>query len=37
VAGGGDAETPESVTLPHKLVVRESTAPPPSRRKKNTR
>jgi LacI family repressor for deo operon, udp, cdd, tsx, nupC, and nupG len=28
LAGGGDAETPESVTLPHKLVVRESTAPP---------
>ena len=29
LAGGGDAETPESVTLPHKLVVRASTAPPP--------
>jgi LacI family repressor for deo operon, udp, cdd, tsx, nupC, and nupG len=28
LAGGGDAETPESVTLPHKLVVRASTAPP---------
>ena len=28
LAGGGDAETPESVTLPHKFVVRESTAPP---------
>jgi hypothetical protein len=28
LAGGGDAETPESVTLPHKLVVRGSTAPP---------
>jgi len=26
--GGGDAETPESVTLPHKLVVRASTAAP---------
>ncbi len=33
LAGGGDAETPESVTLPHKLVVRASTAPPP----RNTR
>jgi len=32
LAGGGDAETPESVTLPHKLVVRESTAPPSRRR-----
>jgi LacI family repressor for deo operon, udp, cdd, tsx, nupC, and nupG len=31
LAGGGDAETPESVTLPHKLVVRASTAPPPRR------
>jgi LacI family transcriptional regulator, repressor for deo operon, udp, cdd, tsx, nupC, and nupG len=31
LAGGGDAETPESVTLPHKLVVRKSTAPPPKR------
>jgi LacI family transcriptional regulator, repressor for deo operon, udp, cdd, tsx, nupC, and nupG len=29
LAGGGDAETPESVTLPHRLVVRSSTAPPP--------
>jgi LacI family transcriptional regulator, repressor for deo operon, udp, cdd, tsx, nupC, and nupG len=36
LAGGGDAEMPESVTLPHKLVVRESTAPPPSRRRRNT-
>jgi LacI family repressor for deo operon, udp, cdd, tsx, nupC, and nupG len=34
LAGGGDAEMPESVTLPHKLVVRESTAPPPSRRRR---
>jgi LacI family repressor for deo operon, udp, cdd, tsx, nupC, and nupG len=33
LAGGGDAETPESVTLPHKLVVRASTAPPPRRSK----
>jgi LacI family transcriptional regulator, repressor for deo operon, udp, cdd, tsx, nupC, and nupG len=34
LAGGGDAETPESVTLPHKLIVRESTAPPsPTRRR----
>jgi LacI family repressor for deo operon, udp, cdd, tsx, nupC, and nupG len=34
LAGGGDPETPESVTLPHKLVIRASTAPPsrPSRR-----
>ena len=31
LAGGHDAETPESVTLPHKLVVRESTGPPPRR------
>jgi LacI family repressor for deo operon, udp, cdd, tsx, nupC, and nupG len=31
LAGGHDAETPESVTLPHKLVVRSSTAPPPRR------
>jgi LacI family repressor for deo operon, udp, cdd, tsx, nupC, and nupG len=31
LAGGHDAETPESVTLPHKLVVRASTAPPPRR------
>lgn len=31
LSGGGDAETPESVTLPHKLVVRESTASPPSK------
>jgi LacI family repressor for deo operon, udp, cdd, tsx, nupC, and nupG len=31
LAGGGDAETPESVTLPHKLVVRASTAPPGKR------
>ena len=28
LAGGGDADTPESVTLPHKLMVRQSTAPP---------
>jgi len=28
--GGGDADTPDSVTLPHKLIVRESTAPPRS-------
>src|SRR5258706_6474665 len=28
LAGGHDAETPESLTLPHKLVVRASTAPP---------
>ncbi len=34
LAGGGDAETPESVTLPHKLVVRESTAPPPEESRK---
>jgi LacI family transcriptional regulator, repressor for deo operon, udp, cdd, tsx, nupC, and nupG len=27
LAGGRNAETPESVTLPHKLIVRESTAP----------
>jgi LacI family repressor for deo operon, udp, cdd, tsx, nupC, and nupG len=33
LAGGGDGETPESVTLPHKLVVRASTAPPPGRSK----
>jgi LacI family repressor for deo operon, udp, cdd, tsx, nupC, and nupG len=33
LAGGGNAETPESVTLPHKLVVRASTAPPPRRPK----
>ena len=33
LSGGGDAETPESVTLPHKLVVRASTAPPASRLK----
>jgi DNA-binding LacI/PurR family transcriptional regulator len=26
---GEDAEAPESVTLPHKLVVRASTAPAP--------
>jgi LacI family transcriptional regulator, repressor for deo operon, udp, cdd, tsx, nupC, and nupG len=32
LAGGHDAETPESVTLPHKLVVRASTGPPPRRR-----
>jgi LacI family repressor for deo operon, udp, cdd, tsx, nupC, and nupG len=32
LAGGGDAETPESVTLPHKLVVRASTAHAPRRR-----
>jgi LacI family transcriptional regulator, repressor for deo operon, udp, cdd, tsx, nupC, and nupG len=32
LAGGGDAETPESVTLPHKLVVRASTASPPKRK-----
>jgi LacI family transcriptional regulator, repressor for deo operon, udp, cdd, tsx, nupC, and nupG len=31
LAGRHDAETPESVTLPHKLVVRASTAPPPKR------
>src|SRR5580765_1211090 len=31
LAGGHDAETPESVTLPHKLVVRARTAPPPRR------
>jgi LacI family repressor for deo operon, udp, cdd, tsx, nupC, and nupG len=31
LAGGHDAETPESVTLPHKLVIRSSTAPPPRR------
>jgi len=31
LAGGHDAETPESVTLPHKLVVRASTAPPAKR------
>jgi LacI family repressor for deo operon, udp, cdd, tsx, nupC, and nupG len=31
LAGGHDAETPESVTLPHKLVVRASTGPPPKR------
>jgi len=31
LSGGGDADTPESVTLPHKLVVRASTAPPPRR------
>jgi LacI family repressor for deo operon, udp, cdd, tsx, nupC, and nupG len=31
LAGGHDAETPESVTLPHKLVVRASTGPPPRR------
>ncbi|PWT85727.1 MAG: LacI family transcriptional regulator [Blastocatellia bacterium] len=37
LAGGGDAETPESVTLPHKLVVRESTAPPPPKRGRHTR
>jgi LacI family repressor for deo operon, udp, cdd, tsx, nupC, and nupG len=29
LAGGAEADTPESVTLPHKLIVRESTAPPP--------
>ena len=33
LSGGGNAETPESVTLPHKLVVRSSTAPPPRRLK----
>jgi LacI family repressor for deo operon, udp, cdd, tsx, nupC, and nupG len=32
LAGGHDAVTPESVTLPHKLVVRASTGPPPKRR-----
>jgi len=32
LAGGHDAETPESVTLPHKLVIRASTGPPPRRR-----
>ena len=37
LAGGGDAETPESVTLPHKLVVRASTAPPPRRSRRGTR
>src|SRR6266853_3925680 len=31
LAGGHDAETPESVTLPHKLVIRASTGPPPRR------
>jgi LacI family repressor for deo operon, udp, cdd, tsx, nupC, and nupG len=31
LAGGDDAETPQSVTLSHKLVVRASTAPPPKR------
>jgi len=31
LADGHDAETPESVTLPHKLVVRASTAFPPKR------
>jgi LacI family transcriptional regulator, repressor for deo operon, udp, cdd, tsx, nupC, and nupG len=31
LAGGHDAETPESVTLPHKLVVRASTGPPAKR------
>jgi len=31
LAGGHDAEAPESVTLPHTLVVRASTAPPPKR------
>ena len=33
LSSGGDAETPESVTLPHKFVVRASTAPPPRRSK----
>jgi LacI family repressor for deo operon, udp, cdd, tsx, nupC, and nupG len=32
LAGGGDAETPESVTLPHQLVVRASTAHAPRQR-----
>jgi LacI family transcriptional regulator, repressor for deo operon, udp, cdd, tsx, nupC, and nupG len=32
LSGGGDAQTPESVTLPHTLVVRASTAPPSKRR-----
>ncbi len=31
LAGRGDAETPESVTLPHKLIVRSSTAAPARR------
>jgi DNA-binding LacI/PurR family transcriptional regulator len=29
LANGEQAEPPESVTLPHALVVRASTAPPP--------
>jgi len=32
LADGGTAEAPESVTLPHKLVVRASTAPPADRK-----
>jgi LacI family repressor for deo operon, udp, cdd, tsx, nupC, and nupG len=32
LADGEDADAPESVTLPHKLVVRSSTAPPPRRK-----
>jgi LacI family transcriptional regulator, repressor for deo operon, udp, cdd, tsx, nupC, and nupG len=32
LGGGGDAQVPESVTLPHTLVVRSSTAPPSRRR-----
>lgn len=34
LAGEGDACTPQSVTLPHMLVVRESTAPPRHRRRR---
>ena len=32
LADGEDAETPPSVTLPHKLIVRASTAPPLNQR-----
>jgi LacI family repressor for deo operon, udp, cdd, tsx, nupC, and nupG len=31
LSNGHTVEAPESITLPHKLVVRSSTAPPPRR------
>ena len=37
LSDGGDIETPESVTLAHELVVRDSTAPPHSRTRSSAR